>query len=139
MSKSQKKITLLVIASIITVSSSQSQTPVPPCPVDGRTTSFLCSGNRKLGDGTKYEGQFKSGIFNGKGKITWTDGTVYTGEFQDGQPNGYGIKVWGNDGRKYTGSFKNNQYSGKGTLIDAKGKILGNGVWDQDKLVNPAK
>jgi len=67
-----------------------------------------------LSDGSKYEGEFKDGILNGQGTITWSDGRKYEGEFKDGKPNGQGTITW-SDGRKYVGEFKDGLRNGQGT------------------------
>jgi len=41
--------------------------------------------------GGLYEGEFKDGIPNGKGKITRPNGDIYEGEMKDGKRDGYGI------------------------------------------------
>jgi len=38
-----------------------------------------------LPDGAVYEGDFKEGKANGKGKMTPPDGTVYEGDFKEGK------------------------------------------------------
>lgn len=40
-----------------------------------------------------YKGQFKDGMKNGNGILTYFDGTKYNGEFIDDKMCGYGIKV----------------------------------------------
>ena len=52
-------------------------------------------GTETLPDGSVYEGEFKGGLFNGKGKLTWENGSVYEGEFKDGRRQGKGERVFG--------------------------------------------
>ena len=42
-------------------------------------------------DGAKYEGEFKEGKKNGKGKFVWNDNSTYEGDFRDNSLEGYGI------------------------------------------------
>jgi len=37
-------------------------------------------------DGSTYSGEFKYGLLNGQGTITYTDGSKRTGEWKDGKP-----------------------------------------------------
>jgi hypothetical protein len=41
-----------------------------------------------------YEGQFKSGLPDGKGIYTWGNGNIYKGEFQKGLKNGDGVMTY---------------------------------------------
>ena len=45
------------------------------------------------GNGDVYEGNWKDGKKNGKGKYTYTDGTVYEGDWKDGSKNGKGKNI----------------------------------------------
>lgn len=53
---------------------------------------------------SKYEGTYKNGIRDGKGKFTHADGSVKTGHFVDGQLMGQG-KMTTEDGHTYDGYF----------------------------------
>ena len=57
-------------------------------------------------DGRKYEGNWKNGIWNGRGKYTFNDGFGYEGEWKNGVENGMGILTYLN-GDKYEVEFKN--------------------------------
>ena len=69
-----------------------------------------------------YEGMWKDGQKNGKGKVTWRPGEVYEGNFENGKRNGYGEKKY-IDGSKYKGEWKNNKKNGLGTFIDENGNV----------------
>ena len=43
-------------------------------------------------DGIYFEGEFKKGIPNGKGKKRWKNGSKYEGNFEEGKENGKGKK-----------------------------------------------
>ena len=53
-----------------------------------------------------YEGNWKNGIWNGRGKYIFNDGFGYEGEWKNGVENGMGILTYLN-GDKYEGEFKN--------------------------------
>jgi hypothetical protein len=110
--------------------------------------------------GNKYEGEFKNGLPDGKGKYSFADGEIYSGEWSKGMPHGLGQykfrdgrifegeyvegqKTKGKlkflDGAYYNGFFKNGIYSGQGILIDPKGKVLNEGIWADGKIVNAQK
>lgn len=38
------------------------------------------------GNGDRYEGEFKDGVFHGEGTYFFADGTVQSGKFEDGKP-----------------------------------------------------
>ena len=63
-----------------------------------------------------YEGQFKSGLPEGRGTYTWANGDVYTGTFSKGLRSGVGtftfIKDDGTDS-SYIGYWKKGEYRGK--------------------------
>ncbi len=63
----------------------------------------------------KYEGEWKDGKLNGKGKYTYPDGGKYEGEFLDDKFHGHGIYTYAN-GRKYEGDWKDGKRDGKGTF-----------------------
>ena len=60
-----------------------------------------------------YSGNFKNGLFHGKGRLEFKDGSVYEGEFENNEMNGYG-KIFFKDGSIYQGNFKNNLRHGTG-------------------------
>jgi S1-C subfamily serine protease/antitoxin component YwqK of YwqJK toxin-antitoxin module len=62
-----------------------------------------------------YEGEFKNGIREGKGKFSHKDGTVREGDFIAGQMTGKGTNI-GKDGQKYTGDFLNYRQHGYGVV-----------------------
>ena len=47
-------------------------------------------------------------------EYTWSDGSKYVGEFKEGLPNGRGT-LTSPDGRKYVGEFKDRKKHGQGT------------------------
>ncbi len=67
-----------------------------------------------------YEGEYKNGIREGKGKFTHADGSVKTGTFVNGQLTGRGIAET-EDGHRYDGEFINYRMHGKGKIEYANG------------------
>lgn len=67
-----------------------------------------------------YEGEFKNGIREGKGKFTHKDKSIAVGNFKGGQLVGYGTRT-SEDGTKYEGEFINYRQHGKGTMAFANG------------------
>lgn len=78
-----------------------------------------------------YEGQWKGGVFDGKGKIVWANGHTYEGDFKEGKYYGKGVYIWSN-GNRYEGEFKNDSFNGKGVLIWSDGDRY-EGEWINDK------
>jgi hypothetical protein len=63
-----------------------------------------------------YEGEFKSGLPDGKGIYTWQDGTVYTGKYSKGLRDGKGMMTFKKPGRQDSimeGFWKKDVYIGK--------------------------
>lgn len=77
-------------------------------------------GKTQLPDSSVYEGEFKNGLFNGKGILTWSNAACYKGEFKNGLMDGKGNYV-GSDGSKYEGDYKDGILDGKGILVFANG------------------
>lgn len=79
-----------------------------------------------------YEGDFKEGEYDGKGKeyssvVDNKEILTYEGEFKEGRFNGEGTLYFDNGNIKYKGEFKNSYYSGKGTLYDEQGNVVHKG------------
>jgi len=75
-----------------------------------------------------YEGDYVNGLPNGKGKYTYSDGSVYDGNWVDGNKTGKGIQVWGKgkaEGDRYEGDWVSGNATGKGIYVWGKGKAEG--------------
>lgn len=55
---------------------------------------------------SKYEGEFKKDLPNGKGRIVHFDGSIYEGYWKDGKASGKGLFL-SSKGDKYFGDFLN--------------------------------
>ena len=76
-------------------------------------------------NGSRYVGEIKNGVPEGKGIVYIYNGNRYEGDFKNGQPEGKGIYYWNfNDqfrGDRYEGDFKNGNKDGKGIYYYANG------------------
>lgn len=84
-------------------------------------------------NGSVYQGTWKDNKRHGKGIHTWKDGERYEGEFADDRREGLGNYYWPN-GEVYSGEWKNDRRNGFGKITDAKGRVIFDGVWVNDKL-----
>ncbi|WP_344820933.1 hypothetical protein [Aquimarina gracilis] len=88
--------------------------------------------------GSRYEGEWQDNLRHGEGSFYWPDGESYQGEYQNDRRNGMGTYFWPN-GEKYTGHWKNDQRDGEGVFYGKDGKIVTQGVWKDDKLIEENK
>lgn len=70
-----------------------------------------------------YEGHYKNGIREGKGKFTHADGTVRQGTFVNGQLIGFGT-MDSENGETYEGNFINYRMHGKGKATWGNGSTF---------------
>jgi alpha-tubulin suppressor-like RCC1 family protein len=97
--------------------------------------------NYKLeGEGTivfnnreKFKGFFSAGD-PVKGIYTWPGGSKYDGAFNNGLPGGAGTFTFSN-GNFYIGYFKDSLLNGYGKSFNAKGVLLKEGDWKDNKLI----
>jgi hypothetical protein len=101
------------------------------------------------------EGNFNDGDANGKALLTYANGTLYEGDLAhngkrhgygictyrcgkgklyDGSPYQYGIDFQGDEGFIYEGEWQRNKRHGKGILKNAKGEVVADGTWENNKL-----
>lgn len=81
------------------------------------------------GDGV-YEGEYRDGKKEGKGKFWYVEGTVYEGTWKDDMKHGGGKETY-SDGATYEGRFQEGSRHGHGTLTYANGDVY-EGTWDED-------
>lgn len=91
-----------------------------------------------LDTGSRYEGEWKDNQRHGKGTFYWPDGEYYIGNYVNDKRHGQGTYYWPN-GEKYTGAWKADQRSGEGIFYGKDGKIIADGVWQEDELVQADK
>ena len=91
-----------------------------------------------LDTGSRYEGEWKDNQRHGKGTFYWPDGQHYVGNYVNDKRHGQGTYYWPN-GEKYTGAWKDDRRSGEGIFYGKDGKIIANGVWQEDELVQADK
>jgi hypothetical protein len=79
-----------------------------------------------------YKGQFKNGMWNNFGKLTYLNGDEMEGMFKRFKMHKHGIKRF-KDGSFYEGFFRNSRFEGQGTLTFPN-KIVYNGWFTNDKM-----
>ena len=70
-----------------------------------------CNSATLLGNGDRYDGEWKEGKREGKGSLTLSNGAKYVGEFSNGK------------------------YDGFGTLYSSSGSIISQGLWSKDVFI----
>ena len=88
--------------------------------------------------GTSYEGEFREGQPEGKGKEDYADGSVYVGEFRKGERDGEGRMDYGGDRGAYEGGWKAGRKHGQGRVQESKGGRWKRGVWLNGRLQKDA-
>ena len=64
-------------------------------------------------DGSKYYGNYKNNVKEGKGKFVWPDGKCFEGNFLNGQPHGKGILTLTDENRNIISSNEVEYNNGK--------------------------
>lgn len=82
-----------------------------------------------------YQGEMKSGKYNGKGTLYGRLGTLwYEGTLKEGKRNGKGILYYAlTNTVEYEGDFRNNTFDGKGTLYNEDGTVRKKGKFAGDE------
>ncbi|CAF1537867.1 unnamed protein product, partial [Didymodactylos carnosus] len=83
--------------------------------------------------GAKFEGEFRNGKFNGRGKLVYRGGDVYVGQWKDDKRHGVGKMNW-TDGRLYEGGWINNAEEGYGVKKWKRGSRY-EGAWVNGKRI----
>jgi len=66
--------------------------------------------------------------------MTYPYGRKYTGQWKNDVRDGQGTLSFP-DGKKYVGQFKDNKQHGNGTLYNGEGKVIREGMWENDKFI----
>ncbi|EGR28379.1 protein kinase domain protein [Ichthyophthirius multifiliis] len=69
-------------------------------------------------NGSKYEGEVKNGLRDGKGKYYYNNGGYYEGQWKDGQMNGQGTLYFPDGQTAYDGQWRNDKFQGYGVLYN---------------------
>ena len=89
-------------------------------------------------DGRVYQGEWRDDRWEGKGlQIFDKDDTTrvkYSGDFVDSYQSGQGTMTY-RDGSQYVGEWKEDERQGFGTLYEESGNIQYQGQWDEDVQV----
>ena len=134
--KSKKKIFMLnmVLSSYVILLFScflNADTKKLKCKGENHNTWNDCIGSVAQ-NGTAYVGEFKNGLYNGKGTFTYSDGATYRGEFLNGKESGMGeFNCW-EHGSNYKGEFRNGEKHGFGVYKYPDGVIY-EGFWKLGK------
>lgn len=70
-------------------------------------------------DGSKYEGHFREGKFQGSGTFFFGNGDRYVGNFKENYPNGYGTRFL-KDGSQEIGEWKQGEFVGASLVQSGK-------------------
>jgi len=85
---------------------------------EGEWKNGLKNGKGKIVQGNmELEGEWINDILNGKCRIHWKSGNLFDGKLQNNKMNGNGYMVWYNKSEKYTGMWKDNLQNGYGIHI----------------------
>ncbi len=98
-------------------------------------TKIYTGDDKYLGDGAKYEGEWKDGQYHGQGNIIWSDGAVHVGNFEEGYQHGKG-KFTLPDGMVEEGIFRLGKLDGKGKITYPDGRVV-QGTFTLGKLTEP--
>ena len=88
-------------------------------------------GKMTFWDNAIYEGDCTNGLRNGKGKYTYIDGAVYDGDWVNSERTGKGVFIWGKgkwEGESYEGDLVNGYRTGYGKYTKKDGTIQ-EGKW----------
>ena len=103
-----------VIKDISTASTSRDKntvTNLPACQGSDISRWTNCFGTITMGNGSKYVGEFRNGMYHGQG--TYTNAIAW----------------------KYVGEFMDNKRHGQGILYEANGKINAQGIWANNEFL----
>jgi hypothetical protein len=81
-----------------------------------------------------YVGQFKDGLYHGRGQMTYAGGAVYEGDWVNHEKHGEGTYNFANEDI-YVGQFKDDNFHGKGEFTFADGRWF-EGEWNAGSLTN---
>lgn len=99
----------------------------------GQFRSGLREGRGKmtLPNGSLYEGQFVRGKIQGEGNMTYANGDKYMGTWANELPNGQG-KYYFKSRERYEGHFLNGDFDGQGTMTYTDGAFY-SGSWQKNR------
>lgn len=71
-------------------------------------------------DGSKYEGNFQNGKFEGPGTFYFSNGDKYVGNFKENYPDGQGTRFLKETGAEETGDWKQGEFLGVSLVTSGK-------------------
>jgi hypothetical protein len=132
----QKPLTVAVGWLMLFVLPASAQSQLLPCPADQNAYRHMCFGTYTIPYlvGATYVGEFRDNRRHGHGTFTWTNGDRYVGEFRNDERHGQGTYTYAN-GERYVGGYIAGLRFGQGSLFSSEGRLLRNGIWQNDQLV----
>lgn len=76
---------------------------------------------------SRFEGDYRDGLLDGKGVYIFANGARYEGEYRDDLRHGRGLLIEP-DGTSYDGEWRQGLPNGQGTLKEANGTLV-SGTW----------
>jgi hypothetical protein len=114
-----RKIALFIALLLTPVGLLVAESKLSKCQGENYNKWDNCYGYFKFPRGS-YEGEWKNGNLDGKGKLIEAWGDFYEGDFKNNKADGFGTYTM-LDGNSYIGEWKNDLYEGKGTFIFKNG------------------
>lgn len=103
-----------------------------------------CENGRRSGEGSlsfpgggSYEGQFLDNMRHGHGTLKEKDSSRYEGPWERDGPGTGEVDVTYPSGFRYVGSMQKGARHGDGRLIDARGREVYSGHWQEDDAHGP--
>ena len=107
---------ILLIALVLN-GTSYAHSNLPPCQDAYNSQWSDCFGSLTTSNGDKYDGEFKDGLYNGRGTYTFADGRVGLGEWVGGKPSGRFIQYFSDKSIASSGLFEDG-HSVKSQYVD---------------------
>ena len=82
----------------------------------------------------RFEGNYKDGLKDGFGKMTFPNGDIYEGEWKENVINGEGSYTYKKTGDIYSGSWVNGKKSGEGIYEFSKDSSMMKGTWEDGNI-----
>ncbi|NDH62993.1 MAG: hypothetical protein EBY18_15390 [Alphaproteobacteria bacterium] len=121
----------VVIGMVVFASPASAQYSPPQWTADARTGCRVWNSSPEPGDSISWTGGCRNSLAQGQGVLQWfmdgKPGSRFEGEYRDGLLNGRGVYVFAN-GSRYDGEWRNGLPSGPGRLKRADGTVV-SGNW----------
>lgn len=81
---------------------------------------------------SRFDGQFRDGVLDGRGVYTFANGARYEGEYVEDLRHGWGV-LTETDGSRYEGEWRHGLPNGSGSFRDVTGAVV-SGTWTKGCL-----